>query len=77
MAFLGLLILPGCAPLGRQTERLVREVPPYELIANCPKPNVLVKTNGQLAASLLAMEAALDKCNLDKAALRLWSEQDD
>lgn len=67
------LLLAACST----TERLVREQPPLELIRECVKPPLRVTTNGELASSLKAMEAALDLCNIDKATLRRWSEHGD
>lgn len=70
---MGTLTLAGCGT----TERLIRERPPFELTADCAKPIIQVKTNRELANSLLTMADALDKCNLDKAAMRRWAEQAD
>ena len=61
--------------MGCQTApQIVRELPPQELLVDCPVPIVETRTNGGLAAGLLAYSSALAYCNNDKQALRSWSE---
>ena len=60
--------LPACS-----TVQTVRESPSPELLRHCPEPIVSVRTNGELAEATLAYKDALQKCNIDKAALREWA----
>ena len=69
MALTGLLA--GC-----QTQiKYVRELPPVELLANCPEVTEQVKTNGGLAATILEYRASLSTCNTDKESLRMWAKE--
>ena len=63
-------LLPACS-----TVKYVRELPPVELLADCPEVVERVKTNGQLVETILDYRASLSTCNTDKEALRKWSEQ--
>jgi hypothetical protein len=49
--------------------------PPLALLQDCPHPNTLVATNGDLLRLLRAYEAALGACNIDKQALREWAKE--
>lgn len=66
-----LLLLPACS-----TVQIVRQTPSPELLRHCPEPIVSVRTNGELAQALQSTRAALALCNIDKAALREWAEDD-
>lgn len=66
-----LVALPGCS----STVKYVREKPPVELLAACPEVTEQVKTNGQLAQTILAYRASMATCNTDKESLRKWAEQ--
>lgn len=65
-----LILLPGCAT----RPEYVRELPPVELLRNCPAPDVKVETNGELASTLRGYIDALAQCNIDKEALREWAK---
>jgi hypothetical protein len=65
-----ILLLSGCS-----TVQIVRELPPVELLADCPNVVEAYQTNGQLALTILAYRDSLVKCNIDKQALREWAEQ--
>lgn len=68
-----ILVLPACSLL--RPAQYVREVPPVELLADCPVVAEGLKTNGELAWTILEYRKALAVCNLDKASLRKWAEQ--
>lgn len=63
-------LLPACS-----TVKYVREKPPTELLADCPAVVEQIKTNGQLAQTILAYRASMATCNTDKESLRKWAEQ--
>lgn len=65
-----LLALTGCS-----TTQIVRELPPVELLADCPYVVEAYQTNGQLAQTILAYRDSLVKCNIDKQALREWAKE--
>lgn len=69
------LFLTACAlPSPTVIDRPVKVQPPEELLAECPVPGVPNPLlNGQLAELLLATRSSLESCNLDKKALREWS----
>lgn len=69
-----LILLPACAskPTARE---VVRDLPPVELMRDCPVPEVDVMTNGALASTLLRYIDALEQCNIDKESLRKWAEE--
>jgi hypothetical protein len=69
--FLGLLLgsLFGCS-----STKLVRELPPQDLLANCPVVVEEVSTNGGLVKTILAYRSSLSTCNIDKESLREWAE---
>lgn len=64
------LFLTACS-----TTKYVRELPPVDLLADCPEPTLSVRTNGQLALSILALKDTLAKCNIDKESLREWAKE--
>lgn len=66
-----ILVLPGCAT----QIKYVRELPPVELLADCPNVLERLRTNGELAWTILEYRKALVTCNLDKKSLREWAEQ--
>ena len=70
LAGLCVALLTGCA-----TPQIVRELPPPELLRECPAPAVDLRTNGGLALGLLSYHDALKRCNIDKKALRDWAEE--
>lgn len=65
-----ILLLTGCS-----TVQIVRELPPVELLADCPYVVEAYQTNGQLAQTILAYRDSLVKCNIDKQALREWAKE--
>lgn len=67
----GLLMafLTGCS-----TTKLVRELPPPDLLADCPEVVEQLKTNGGLAWTILEYRKALSTCNIDKRSLREWAD---
>ena len=64
-----LLVLPGCTT----TTKYVRELPPVDLLADCPLVVEQHDTNGDLVRTILEYRSALDKCNIDKGSLRKWA----
>lgn len=69
--FLSLLV--GCS----STKPVVykRELPPQELLAECPYVREELTTNGGLARTILAYRASISTCNTDKASLREWAAE--
>lgn len=65
------LVLTGCAT----TERIVSITPPADLLADCPKRPVALETWGDLAIAYRTRDQDVDRCNADKAALRLWAKE--
>lgn len=65
------LLLTACS-----TVKYVRELPPAELLQDCPVVAEQIKTNGQLALTILEYRKALDQCNLDKESLREWAKEE-
>ena len=63
------LFLTGCS-----TVQIVRELPPVELLSDCPEVIEQIKTNGGLASTILEYRAAIAKCNIDKQSLREWAK---
>ena len=66
----GLLIalLTACS-----TTKYVKELPPVDLLAECPSPIVGYSTNADLAKAIIAYRDALALCNIDKDSLRKWA----
>lgn len=62
-------LLPACS-----TVKYVRELPPVELLADCPAVHEQITTNGGLALTILDYRAAVSQCNLDKESLREWAK---
>lgn len=71
MALVGLLTACKTAP----EVRYVREPPPVELLGDCPEVFEQIKTNGQLALTILAYRDSVAKCNIDKKSLREWAKE--
>lgn len=69
-AILLALIVTGCATT------TVKDLPPVDLLAECPHPVVSTVTNGDLAKAIPAYRKALTLCNNDKAALREWADKE-
>lgn len=67
-----LAVLAGCSTT--PTYVTVRELPSPELTADCPEPKARVATNADLAWTIIEYRKALRLCNLDKKALREWSD---
>lgn len=69
---LGLILgsLFGCS-----TTKVVRELPPQDLLANCPAVVEQVTTNGGLVSTILDYRASISTCNLDKESLREWAKR--
>lgn len=73
----GLLVvsLTACGTLSTPAPQIVRNLPPAELLADCPvPPRPNDRTNGALGSWLLAYHNALQACNADKATLREWAK---
>lgn len=70
-ALLGLLVafLSACTT----PPKYVRELPPVDLLAECAAPVEGLKTNGQLAQTIVAYRKVLALCNIDKESLREWA----
>lgn len=68
---MGLLALTACST----GPKWVRELPPQELLADCPTVVEELATNGGLARTILAYRRSLSTCNTDKASLREWAGQ--
>jgi hypothetical protein len=71
IVLLGLfLLLSGCsvAPIAGQ------QAVPDEFLAECRALEREIRTNGDLAKALQDHKLALANCNLDKRAIRQWSE---
>lgn len=67
----GALALSGCFAT---VPEVIKLKPPVDLLQDCEHPAYGVRTNADIANGLLAYQDALDKCNIDKAALRAWME---
>lgn len=63
--------LTGCS-----TIKYVRELPPVELLADCPVVTERITTNGGLALTILDYRASVAQCNLDKESLREWAKEE-
>lgn len=74
LAGLTSLFLTGCASTLPRPVEVVRLVPDAHLLADCPVPGPVPRTNGELAQRYQDALAALAGCNDDKAALREWSK---
>lgn len=70
IAMIGLsaLILSGCGTF--KAPVVIKAEPPFELMQDCPIPEVDKRTNGGLAKGIQDLRGALVLCNNDKAALR-------
>ena len=68
-----LMALTGLLTACQTQIKYVRELPPVELLANCPTVVEQVKTNGGLAATILEYRASIGTCNIDKESLRKWA----
>jgi hypothetical protein len=66
-----IVLLPACST----QIKYVRELPPVELLADCPYVAEKIKTNGELAWTILEYRKALELCNLDKQSLREWVKE--
>lgn len=67
---LGLVLvtaLAGCT-------RSVAILPPAHLLADCTYSRTVPRTNGELLAQRNERGDALDLCNADKEALRVWRD---
>ncbi len=69
---LGLMLLTGCGTV--QTE-YIRELPPASLLEDCQVPQIVLRTNQDLATHIVDLRGALRACNQDKAALREWAKE--
>lgn len=69
--FSTLVVLAGCSTT--PSIITVREVPSPELVADCPEPIPRLETNADLAWTIIEYRKALRLCNIDKKALREWS----
>lgn len=62
-------LLTGCSSM-----QIVRELPPPDLLSDCPIVVERLRTNGDLVNTILAYRTALSTCTADKASLREWAE---
>lgn len=69
--FSTLVVLAGCSTT--PSVITVRELPSPELLAECAEPKARVATNADLAWTIIEYRKALRLCNVDKKALREWS----
>jgi hypothetical protein len=58
------------------TTKYVKELPPVDLLAECPSPIVGYSTNADLAKAIIAYRDALALCNIDKSSLRDWAKDE-
>lgn len=66
-------VLVGASALAGCTSTSVTSiVPPAELLEDCVKREVLLRTNGDLVQAYVTRDQDLDTCNADKAGLRRW-----
>ncbi len=65
-----LALLAGCA-----TAIPGQQPVPGEFLAACEAQSIDIRTNGDLARSHRALREALERCNLDKEAIREWSNR--
>lgn len=63
--------LAGCA----STERVVSITPSADLLVDCVKRPVALETWGDLALAFKTRDQDFDRCNADKAALRVWARE--
>ena len=63
--------LTGCS-----TIKYVRELPPVELLADCPVVTERITTNGGLALTILEYRKALAECNINMESLREWAKEE-
>ena len=75
MAFWVLLGLILGSLFGCSTVKVARELPPQDLLANCPVVVEQVATNGGLVSTILDYRASISTCNLDKESLREWAKR--
>lgn len=68
-----ILALAGCSLIPTKPQ-YVRELPPANLLADCPEVLERYKTNGDLAWTILEYRKALSTCNIDKRSLREWAK---
>lgn len=66
------LLLAGCST---PPARVLRDLPPQDLLQDCEEPTSPLQTNRHLAEHILALRTALRLCNNDKAALREWAKE--
>lgn len=62
------LALAGCTTV----PQVIREIPPADLIEDCPAVEEDITTNGGLVRTILDYREALARCSNEKAALREW-----
>ena len=68
-----LAVLSGCAS---STYTTVKAYPPVDLVQDCNVTPYGVETNADLARAITSLKGAMQLCNNDKKALRLWMEDD-
>ena len=68
-AFL-MLSLMGCT-----RTKLVFAAPPAQYLLDCPKPNPVLTDNASLAQAYIERGSAIERCNADKQALRVWAKE--
>lgn len=67
--------LTACGTLSAPPPQIVRNLPPAELLADCPVPvKPSDRSNAALAQWLRAYDSSLESCNADKASLREWAK---
>lgn len=65
------LLMAGCA----HAPTVVSITPSADLLADCPKRPVALETWGDLALAYKTRDQDFDRCNADKAALRVWARE--
>lgn len=74
-AILAGLLLLSLTACGTPSPAVLRDLPPAQLLADCPVPSRPADaTNAALVRWLRAYDEALAACNADKASLREWAK---
>lgn len=74
---LSLILLSGCSWLKpRIVEVPLPIFPPEQLLEDCYNPEFKGKVYSDLVSHIIDQDEALQKCTLDKQALRKWAESE-
>ena len=72
LVFVASAALTGCAI---NPPKVIKLLPPVDLMQDCGKSDVFIAKNKDLAKAYQLRDADLDRCNLDKRALRSWANE--